>query len=262
MSSSLPPEDSVSIFRKSWTLYDAITERNYMFHRELYAQVADQLREVQRFGPFRILDLGCGNARFLAPCLAATPPVHYEGVDLSATALAEAREHLKGLPAVVFHQQEMLQALEGGDSTFEILFTGFAVHHLDAAAKQQLFHAAARRLHRGGRFLMMDVMRDEGQTREQYLHEYLGWMRANWIEIPKEQLEEACAHVAAYDFPEQLSDLLQMARVAGLRLDSTPLLSRFARHYLVCFSVGESRSGRSVEVGIRMPAAGKMPAPR
>ncbi len=238
MSASRSPDDSVAIFRKSWTLYDAITERNYMFHRELYAEVAEQVAQVGRFGPFRLLDLGCGNARFLAPCLAATPPVHYEGVDLSAAALAEAREHLKTLPAAVFHQQDMLQALEEGESTFEILFSGFAVHHLDSAAKQRFFHAAARRLKRGGRFLLMDVVRDEGQSRDEYLRDYLGWMRTTWTEIPVEQLEEACTHVAAYDHPEQFSDLVQMARRAGLT--ETPLRHRFERHYLVGFVALES----------------------
>ena len=234
MSSSVATDDPVSIFRKSWTLYDAITERNYIFHRELYAQVAKQLSEVRRAGAFRLLDLGCGNARFLAPCLAVTPPVHYEGVDLSATALEEAREHLKKLPAVVFRQQDLLQALEEGDSTFEILFSGFAVHHLDSAAKQRLFLAAARRLRRGGRFLLMDVVRDEGQTREQYLRDYLDWMRGTWTGIPPEQLEEACTHVAAFDFPEEMSDLVRMARTAGLV--EMPLLGRFERHYLMGFS--------------------------
>ena len=38
----------------------------------------------------RLLDLGCGNARYLAPCLKRFPPTIYEGVDLSEAALAEA----------------------------------------------------------------------------------------------------------------------------------------------------------------------------
>ena len=37
-----------------------------------------------------LLDLGCGNARYLAPCLKRLPPAIYEGVDLSEAVLAEA----------------------------------------------------------------------------------------------------------------------------------------------------------------------------
>ena len=67
-------DDETALFRKSWTLYDAISERNYMFHREIYAHVADLLRQRHQTGPYHLLDLGCGNARFLAPCLHSAPP--------------------------------------------------------------------------------------------------------------------------------------------------------------------------------------------
>ena len=32
----MPDDDTTAIFRRSWGLYDFITERNYMFHREIY----------------------------------------------------------------------------------------------------------------------------------------------------------------------------------------------------------------------------------
>ncbi|MFN0079701.1 MAG: class I SAM-dependent methyltransferase [Prosthecobacter sp.] len=227
-------DDETALFRKSWTLYDTISEKNYMFHREIYAHVADLLRQRHQAGPYHLLDLGCGNARFLAPCLQIAPPASYDGVDLSASALAEARTYLNGIPNTALHHKDMLQAIEDTDSAFDIIFTGFAVHHLDAAAKQQLFHACAQRLAPGGQFIMVDVVREEGQSREQYLDGYLNFMHTQWTEVPPDQLEEACAHVAAYDFPETLADLARMAKQASL--SQTQLISRHAQHHIVRFT--------------------------
>ncbi len=234
MSLSLTQDDNTALFRKAWTLYDAISEKNYMFHREIYAHVAELLQQRHAQGPYHLLDLGCGNARFLAPCLQAAPPASYDGVDLSASALEEARTYLKGIANAALHHKEMLQAVEATDSAFDLIFTGFAVHHLDAADKQRLFTACAERLVPGGSLIMVDVVREDEQTREQYLHGYLNFMRTQWTEVVSEHLDEACAHVTAYDFPETLADLTGMAKEAGLA--QTQVVGRFGQHFILRFT--------------------------
>lgn len=234
MTSSPLQDDHTHLFRKSWTIYDAITERNYMFHREIYARVTELLEQRRREGPYHLLDLGCGNARFLAPCLQAAPPASYDGVDLAASALDEARAYLKGVPNAALHQRDLLEAVEDTDSAFDIIFTGFAVHHLDSDAKQRLFHACAQHLAPGGQFIMVDVVREDDQTREQYLKNYLHSMRAQWNSLASDQIEEACTHVATHDFPETLADLTRMAAAAGLR--TTRLIDRHTQHYVLVFT--------------------------
>lgn len=226
-------DDHTALFRKAWTLYDTISEKNYMFHREIYAHVAKLLKQRHAQGPYHLLDLGCGNARFLAPCLKTSPPASYDGVDLSVTALDEARTYLQGVSNTALHHQDMLQAIEDIDSAFDIIFTGFAVHHLDVTAKQRLFHACAQRLAPGGQLIMVDVVREDCQTREQYLDSYLHFMRTQWAEVIPAHLDEACAHVAAYDFPETLADLTRMAKQAALT--ETQLISRYAQHHILVF---------------------------
>ncbi|WP_397381482.1 class I SAM-dependent methyltransferase [Prosthecobacter sp.] len=233
MSLSLTQDDNTALFRKAWTLYDAISEKNYMFHREIYDHVSGVLQERHAQGPYHLLDLGCGNARFLAPCLKLAPPASYDGVDLSVSALDEARTNLKGIANTGLHHKDMLQAVENADTAFDIIFSGFAVHHLDAADKQRLFTACAEHLAPGGQFILVDVVREDGQTREQYLDGYLNFMRTQWTEVQPEHLDEACSHVSAYDFPETLADLTQMAKQAGL---SQPLvLNRFSQHHVMVF---------------------------
>ena len=53
----MPDDDTTAIFRRSWGLYDFITERNYMFHREIYGEVARLLLQRAQNGGYRLLDL-------------------------------------------------------------------------------------------------------------------------------------------------------------------------------------------------------------
>jgi len=226
--------DETTLFRQSWTLYDSISEMNYMFHREIYAHITALLSQRHAGGPYSLLDLGCGNTRFIAPCLRMAMPSRYAGVDLSEAALKEAREYLSGLGNVALHHQDMLQAVQAADASFDVIFSGFAVHHLDAEGKRQLFHACAAKLAPGGHFILVDVVREEGQTREQYLEGYLNFMRTQWTAVRPDHLEEACAHVAAYDFPETFSDLKRMAAEASLT--DARVVDRFAQHHVLVFS--------------------------
>jgi cyclopropane fatty-acyl-phospholipid synthase-like methyltransferase len=231
MSSAEP----VAIFTQSWSLYDLITEHNYMFHREIYAGVEALLRSRAGRGEYRLLDLGCGNARYLAPCLKRYPPLMYEGVDLSETALAEAREYLAGLPVETsLTQGDLLQTIKSTNQRWDVIFSGFAIHHLKLDEKAQFFRAAAGCLSKEGWLILVDVVREENEDREGFLEGYLNFMRENWTSVPSEQLEEACAHVRDHDYPECLSTLRKMAGEAGLC--SMWLISRHAQHHTLLFS--------------------------
>ena len=225
--------EETALFRSNWSLYDAICEHNYMFHREIFELVGKEIQSRQRAGGLAILDLGCGNARHLAPCLRSAPPRRYVGVDLSAAALEEAETHLAGLAGVSLHHGDMLFAAQKLPETFDVVFSSFAVHHLQTAEKQALFEACARRLAPGGALLLVDVIREEGQSPAQGMAEYLQMMRSAWTKVPAADIEAACAHVAAYDFPETLSELSRLVRAVGLQ-EGRPL-GRFGRHAVVLF---------------------------
>ena len=230
--------DPAAIFTRSWSLYDLLTEHNYMFHREIYGGVEELLAlraESTCHSPYRVLDLGCGNARFLAPCLERTPPLLYQGVDLSEAALAEARAYLTELPGeVVLTRGDLLEAVESTAESWDVLFTGFALHHLMTEQKAHFFRAAGRCLSENGWLILVDVVREENQDRESYLEGYLRFMREKWTAVPREQLEEACAHVRDYDHPERLATLQEMARQAGL--SHMRLVDRHAQHHTLLFA--------------------------
>jgi SAM-dependent methyltransferase len=229
-----PPDACTHLFRASWSLYDAILAGNYMSHREIHECVREVLTGQANNGRFALLDLGCGNARLLADSLRILAPRRYLGVDLSRSALEEAAQYLQGLPAVELREQDLLAcALSEPAGSLEITYSGFAVHHLNPADKQRLFQAVACLLTPGGSFILADVVRAEGQTREEYLETYLEQMRTTWTGIEPSRLEEACQHVASFDYPEMLSTLTQMSVSAGL---SEPhVLGQFGAHTVMHF---------------------------
>ena len=227
--------DPTAIFKDSWSLYDLITEYNYMSHQEIYAGVDQLLQSRNSLENACLLDLGCGNARYLAPCLKRSPPALYHGVDLSEAALAEARNYLTGLPGqVILTHADLLDAIESTDKVWDVIFTGFAIHHLTLDAKKRFFQAVGKCLSQNGWLILVDVVRDEGQSRESYLDGYLNFMRKGWISVPHDQLEEACTHVHDWDYPEPLSSLQEMAISSGLK--SYRLISRYAQHHTLLFS--------------------------
>jgi SAM-dependent methyltransferase len=226
--------DASAFFRRSWSLHDAIVESNHMHHREIYGEVSRIFDRRASEEALRIMDLGCGNARCMAPLLQKHPPLAYLGVDLSEAALFEARDFLRGVGGVEWVCSDLLEYAEGEESRWNFIFSGFAVHHLTGDEKVRLFHALYRILLPGGFFLMADVVREEGTTRDDHVAAYTAMMRGKWKGIPQEALQEGCSHVMTYDFPASPSELHSGAQSAGF--DDVREISRHGMHRVFLFS--------------------------
>jgi len=197
----------------TWELYRKIVSFNNMFHREIYADVAEVLRTCHDFA---LLDLGCGDAVNLAPVLTSVPIGRYCGVDLSATALDFAEQNLNGLSCPVTLQLgDLLQSLHETDLRYDVIFTSFALHHLNFGQKADFFKTAYDHLNAGGFLLMIDTVREEHEDLTAYLKAYCAWLRGDWQGIDNQEKEIACQHIVDNDFPETLSTLQAFAQQAG-----------------------------------------------
>ncbi len=217
----------------AWDAYKKVVAGDYMFHSKIGAGLAGALA---RFSgrPYRLLDLGCGDASAIAPLLRETPPAAYTGVDLSDKALTLAAQNLKGLPfEPTLKYADLVDAL-AEDGVYDVIYSSFAVHHLTTERKAEFFRRAAQRLAPGGLLLLADVVREEDETLPVYHRRYTEWLRATWDGLTMAERESVCDHLVANDLPEPFSVLEAQARAAGLA--SAPGGVTCGWHRLMCFS--------------------------
>lgn len=227
---------SSEIFRSAWSLYDEVVQANYLFHREIHEVIRGCFNRYAQPGDYALLDLGCGNARFLSQTLVTCPPSRYVGVDLSSAALEQAGVALSFLPRVDWIEQDMIAAAEEmvlTGSRFDWVYSGFAVHHLPEDGKGRLFQALKSLLLPGGTFLLVDVVRDPGQSRDQYLEEYVKMVSEEWVRLDSCQRQQVLEHVTCHDYPETLETLQHLARDAGM--GSFNPLGRFRQNRVIAF---------------------------
>ncbi len=104
----------------------------------------------------RILELGTGTGETSRRVLALHPAASLIGIDVSEPMLRVAAETLP--PGRV--DELMVRSIEDElpPGPFDLVVSALAVHHLDGPGKAHLFRRVAGVLHRGGRFVMGDVV--------------------------------------------------------------------------------------------------------
>ena len=152
-----------------------------------YDQIQDELaRATDGIDARRVLELGTGSGVTSRRVLACHPHAHLTGVDSS--------EHMLGaadLPGADLRLQDLRDPLP--DGPFDVVFSALAIHHLDAAAKADLFTRVSAVLAPGGRFVMADVV------------------------VPEDPADVVTPLDAGFDLPEAVPDLLAWLQDAGLR---------------------------------------------
>lgn len=205
------------IFRSAWAVYRKIVDNDYMFHREIYADLSSFLQRRFRRQPFAMLELGCGDAHETMQAVRGCELSQYVGVDLSEPALQLAADHVADLPCPTrLIQADMLAGLAQVDEPVDVVFSGFALHHLPAPEKQEFFALSRRALKPGGVLVLTDVMREPHQDRQRYLDDYLRHAARHWRALEPAELFLVSEHIRTCDFPESAALHQQLARNSGL----------------------------------------------
>jgi ubiquinone/menaquinone biosynthesis C-methylase UbiE len=219
------------IFR-SWGIYGAIYQQNYMRHREI---VEASRRVFARFDqPINVLDLGCGDGQLARESLKQIPVACYVGVDLSEGALAELRKFPPRGDAdppaeVVCDRRDLRDAIQALESdSFDVVLASYSLHHLQQPAdKFAVLVEIARVLKPGSVFLWTDVARMGPETRNEYNAALEKEIRDRWFEMPKAEIEQIVTHIHAADFPETTAWMIDAATRAGLTRPAELFRDRF-----------------------------------
>jgi SAM-dependent methyltransferase len=145
--------------------------------------------------PQRVLDLGCGDGRLTALVLDARPEVsNTVALDSSPAMLARARERFVDDPRVDVIDADLAAPI-APLGEFDVVVSGFAIHHLVDERKVALLHEVAAQLRPGGVYANLEVVAsatpelhaefrraidretDDPEDRLVDVETQLGWMR-------------------------------------------------------------------------------------
>lgn len=202
-------------FNEQWKLYQKILNNNYLGHREIYCILHELL--VSYFQkPFKVLDLGCGDASFTAQALLNTNIVSYEGIDISTPALEIAKQNMAIIQCdTTFTQGDfseiVSQLVQNQQNRFDAILISFALHHLHLQQKDYLIGQLKSLLASGGIFILIDVVRQE-EDLESYLKRYLEGVQKHWSLLTPQEYSMVENHISSSDFPETQQTLQEISQ--------------------------------------------------
>jgi tRNA (cmo5U34)-methyltransferase len=133
--------------------------RYFVPEREEQIAIICELIE-PRAEPFRVVKLCCGEGLLARALLTRFPQCTVAGYDGSPEMLRAAQANLAQLAGRFAPVQFDLAAADWrtGQTPAHAVVSSLAIHHLDAAEKQELFRAVFRMLAPGGVFVVADVI--------------------------------------------------------------------------------------------------------
>jgi tRNA (cmo5U34)-methyltransferase len=146
--------------------------------------------------PRTVLELGTGTGETATRILARHPDARWTGIDSSEPMLARARERLP-------HAHLRLQRLEDPlpHGLFDLVVSVLAVHHLDAAAKRDLF---ARIAAQTDTLVLGDVV------------------------VPEDRAQAVIEIDGVYDVPSTTAEQKEWLEEAGFEVEVTPVRADLA----------------------------------
>ncbi len=225
--------DPIYIFRKTWATYQKVISNNLMFHRETLTAVRKLLESRQE--TLNVLDLGCGDATHIGKILNPGQVAEYCGCDLSPYALDVAQKNLEpfGVSVNLLCKDMVAVLREAPANHFDVIYSGYALHHLSIEEKQTFFTECRRTLRDNGCVILVDVMLEEGQTRPAYLDSYNGMVATRWKALTTHERNQVQEHIRNCDFPETPTVIQTLASNAGLTICRR--LEKYTWHEAWCY---------------------------
>ncbi len=148
----------------SWK--DAEVARHFLDERRRAVPLGDEqvkimLRVARRFvpQPARVIDLGCGDGFLARAVLSRFPTAHALLIDHSEPMLRRAHEAMSPFSGrYEIRQGDLGESLppQVGEDPFDLIVSGYAIHHLPTARKRSLYQEVYDSLRPGGLFVNVE----------------------------------------------------------------------------------------------------------
>ena len=205
---------AATLFQQEWAVYRKMVDNNYLFHREAYQCLHDLLlRDAPR--GFSLLDLACGDARETIGALKGTPVASFIGIDLSAPALAIARETTAALGCPVeLIEADFTTALDDIRGPIDIAWIGLSLHHFAYQQKLSILARLRRLIDKEGTVVFYEDASPDGEDRSDWLCRW-DLQQPLWTEFTLAEWHAVRNHVRSSDYPETRSAWIELGHLAG-----------------------------------------------
>lgn len=225
---------SQDLFVNSWEVYRKMVDHDYLSHRGAYATLRSVLLARGQV-PFSFLDVACGDAGMSSGALAGTGVRSYAGIDISEDAISRARQAVPHVvPDCRFCIGDFRQLLRGWENAVDVVWIGLSLHHLRKDEKAEVMSDVCRLLSSSGQFLIYEEIREEEETRTEWLARW-DEQEASWTAYTQAEWQYICDHVHGSDFPESDSDWRKLGSRAGFTKVSKLYESDSGLFGLYCF---------------------------
>jgi len=163
------------------------------------------------------LTLACGDTEITSEALQETKVASYTGVDFSTPAIALAAEKTAALQCPrSFHEEDFTHFLRDNQETFDVIYLGLCLHHLETAAKRGMMHHLRRATAESGSFYLFEPILHDGETREEYVERWAEAMDGPYDPFSPAARTALRDHVRESERPESIEEYLSAAHTAGL----------------------------------------------
>ena len=113
--------------------------------------------------------------------------------------------------------RDLTLSLSGIEGSFDVIVASFSLHHLvGAEAKQSLFSGCRPLLTDDGILAVIDVFRQEGETREEYIPRWIRFADRHYQALTQREKQLLFEHVRARDYPESMSTYRRISAAEDL----------------------------------------------
>lgn len=187
-------------FFEQWNIYQNIIKYNYMFHNEIINEIK---KEFSKRDSFSILDLGCGDSYMVSHALKKYHNIKYLGIDTSSNALEFSRKNLNSANIQASHiNGDFLEELKKLDNSFDVIISGYSLHHLSTKDKEEFFTLLSEKLSKGGVFIFYDIEAKEEESLDQYKSRACVLYEKEWTKLNTHEIDNIVMHVENNDIAE------------------------------------------------------------
>lgn len=199
-------------FNRDAAGYDALRRGLIPCFDAFYGTALDLIDDWREIKTLRVLDLGAGTGLFASMLLTRHPDAQIHLIDASEKMLEQARQNLDGHPAITYAVADMVDAELGGP--WDLIISALAIHHLDDAAKKQIFGGIWTALSDGGLFVNAEqVLGHAPLVETRYARIWLQQIRR--LGVSEVEITKALERMT-HDRCASIENQLQWMRDAGL----------------------------------------------